>query len=228
MRISVVIPALNEEKYIERTLKSISEQNPYEIIVVDNGSTDKTAEIASKYAKVIKEPEKGVAKARDTGWRIAKGDIIAFTDADTVVGKNWINEIENSLKGDAVAVYGPVYLLDGNIFENFLAKYGFTLFLLINHYLISPHFSGQNFAVKRRALESIDGFNTKLKTAEDVDLSRRLHKKFKNKIIFNKNLKVYTSARRLKAGYLKFFAHHTKNYLRMLIFKRSEDYKIVR
>ncbi len=228
MKISVVIPALNEEKYIERTLKAIVEQSPYEIVVVDNGSTDKTAEIASKYARVVRENRRGVAIARDTGWRHARGEVIAFTDADTVVADNWIEEIEKTLSNKAIAVYGPVYLLDGNILEKFLAKYGFTLFLLINHYLIAPHFSGQNFAVKRRALEKIGGFNTKLKTAEDVDLSRRLHKKFKGRIIFNKNLKVFTSARRLKAGYFKFLIHHTKNYFKMLVFNESEEYRIVR
>ncbi len=228
MKISVVIPALNEEKYIERTLKVISEQSPYEIIVVDNGSTDKTAEIASKYAKVVREHRRGVALARDYGWRVAKGDVIAFTDADTVVAENWIEEIEDSLNSNAVAVYGPVYLFDGNFLENFLAKYGFTLFLLINHYIIAPHFSGQNFAVKRRALEKIGGFNTELKTAEDVDLSRRLHKKYRGRIVFNKNLRVFTSARRLRAGYVRFFVHHIKNYFKMLLFKRAEEYNMVR
>lgn len=94
--ISLVIPAYNETKYLGKLLASVSGQNfyDYEIIVVDNNSTDDTAKIAEQFgAKVIKENRQGVAFARQAGFARAQGDIIATTDADTVLPSDWLAKI---------------------------------------------------------------------------------------------------------------------------------------
>src|SRR6266850_1965290 len=90
--ISVVIPAYNEEKYIENTLKNLPEE--VEIIVVCDACTDKTMSIAEKYAKTYAIKEKNVSKARNYGGSKSKGDIIIFLDADTQISRNFINRIE--------------------------------------------------------------------------------------------------------------------------------------
>lgn len=103
MKVSVIIPAFNEEKLLENCLLSLNnqEEKPYEIIVVDNNSTDKTAEIAEKLgAIVLKEHEQGITFARNTGFNAAKGDIIARTDADTRVPKDWIKRIKLAFEND--------------------------------------------------------------------------------------------------------------------------------
>jgi|Deesub1362A_J573_1020465.scaffolds.fasta_scaffold01000_19 glycosyltransferase involved in cell wall biosynthesis len=217
MKLSVVVPAYNEEKYIESCLRALRNQSiDFELVVVDNASSDATGEIAERYADiVIREERKGVAFARERGWREASGDVVAFTDADTIVPSTWAETITKALQSKAIAAYGPVYLSDGLRHEKLLAKYGFTSFLLFNHFLGMPHFSGQNFAVKRDALEKVGGFNLRLKSAEDVDLSRRLSKL--GEIKFIRDMVVYTSSRRLRKGYLKFFWHHSVNYLSMLL-----------
>jgi glycosyltransferase involved in cell wall biosynthesis len=217
MKLSVVVPAYNEEKYIEPCLRAIRNQSvELELVVVDNASSDNTAAIAEEYADVVvREDRKGVAFARERGWRSAHGDVIAFTDADTIVAPNWTEKIIEAMQGRAIAAYGPVYLSDGLRHEKLLAKYGFTSFLLLNHLLGMPHFSGQNFAVRREALEKVGGFNLKLRSAEDVDLSRRLSKL--GEIKFIRDMVVYTSSRRLRKGYLKFFWHHSVNYFSMLL-----------
>src|SRR3989344_2814273 len=103
LKISVVIPAYNEEKYIAKTLKSLINQDfpreLFEIIVVNNGSTDKTHQVAEKFGvKVIRYNKvQGVSAARDVGSRIAEGEIIAGTDAYTVVPRHWLKTIENDL-----------------------------------------------------------------------------------------------------------------------------------
>lgn len=217
MKISVVIPAYNEELYLSSCLESLSRQseNIHEIIVVDNNSTDRTTKIAEQYAdKIILEERKGVAFARDRGWREATGDIIASTDADTIVDPSWARTIQNNLDGH-VGIFGPVHLKDGKNMENYMAKYGYTAFLKINHAFGFPHFSGQNFAVKRKALEAVGGYNLALSSAEDVDLSKRLIKQ--GRIRFDDNMVVYTSSRRLRVGYYKFLRHHSSNYLSMLL-----------
>jgi glycosyltransferase involved in cell wall biosynthesis len=228
MRLSVVVPAYNEERYLEPCLRALREQGvELELVVVDNASSDATAEIAREYADlVVREERKGVAFARERGWRSAKGEIIAFTDADTVVARDWAERLLEALQHSAIAAYGPVYLSDGLWHEKLLARYAFTGFLLLNHLLGMPHFSGQNFAVRRSALERVGGFNLKLKSAEDVDLSRRLNRL--GRIRFIRDMVVYTSSRRLRKGYLRFLWHHSANYFSLLLTGKARDFEDVR
>ena len=107
-KVSFVIPAYNEEKDIGKLLDSLMAldypKNKYEVIIVDDGSTDRTVEIASKYPiKIIKGPHKGVGVARNLGWRSAKFDIIVFIDADMILHKNFLKEIIKCFKDPKVA-----------------------------------------------------------------------------------------------------------------------------
>jgi len=84
--ISVIIPAANEEKTLPFCLASLKKQtfSNFEVIVIDNNSTDKTAAVAQKFgAKVVSEKKQGIIYARERGFQEAKGEIIARTDADT-------------------------------------------------------------------------------------------------------------------------------------------------
>ena len=101
MKVSVVIPAFNEEKYIGKCLKSVVNQimPADEIIVVNNNCTDKTEVIAKKFgARIVKEKVQGMTPARNRGFNSVKYEIIARTDADTVVPKDWIKIIKNNFK----------------------------------------------------------------------------------------------------------------------------------
>src|SRR5664280_2479526 len=96
--ITVVIAAFNEEKDLPKCLTAITTQDfpkdDYEIIVVDNNSTDKTVEIAKSFgAKVIQEAKQGNTFAVKKGMDSATGEIIANTDADTVVFPDWLSTI---------------------------------------------------------------------------------------------------------------------------------------
>ena len=94
--ISVIVPFLEEEEYIERCLKSLIDQDffrdEYELIFIDNGSTDASAEILRRYSRVIllTEPAGNEYAARNKALELAKCDIIAFTIADYVVERNWL------------------------------------------------------------------------------------------------------------------------------------------
>ena len=95
-KISVIIPAYNEEKYIVKTLQSVHQQDfsDYDIIVITNACTDKTSEIAARYAKVYVTKRKGVSLAKNIGAAKAKGKILVFLDADTILAKNCLSEID--------------------------------------------------------------------------------------------------------------------------------------
>lgn len=96
-KVSVIVPAFNEENYIEKTLQDLISQDyngEFELIVVDNNSTDKTAEIAKKYgALVLLESKKGTRFAYDRGMRNANGEILFLTNADSRIPKNWISSL---------------------------------------------------------------------------------------------------------------------------------------
>ena len=116
MKISVVIPAYNEEAYIGKVLKSLNNQTfkPDEIIVVDNNSNDKTVSIAQKLgAKIVSEKKQGMIHARNKGFNSARFEIIARCDADVVVSKNWVKKIlENFENKNIDALSGPVIYHD--------------------------------------------------------------------------------------------------------------------
>src|ERR1035441_7496265 len=97
LSLSLVIPAYNEERYLDACLKSVQAQTiqPLEVLVVNNNSNDKTAQVASKYSfvKVLSEKEQGIVHARNKGFNSATGDIIGRIDADTVLPTTWIEQV---------------------------------------------------------------------------------------------------------------------------------------
>lgn len=118
--ISIIIPAYNEEKYIERTLESIERQTfkDFEVIVVCNGCTDKTDEIAKKHGcEVIKIEERNVSEARNKGARAAKKGTLVFLDADTLLSEDTLEKISRlngvgvtKVKADSKKLKPRIYL----------------------------------------------------------------------------------------------------------------------
>jgi glycosyltransferase involved in cell wall biosynthesis len=171
MRVSVVIPALNEEAVIETCLKSIRAQNtPCELIVIDNGSTDRTIEIAKEFCdKVFCKPEMTLAQIRDFGVEVSSGDIIVTTDADCVAPPHWLKELTKPFKNPkVVAVGGPFRPINPSILASFFC------FLSAKTQLIGL-FGGANMAYKRSAFNNTLGYEN-ANRAEDWKLSWNLRK----------------------------------------------------
>ena len=103
MDFSVVVPFYNAEQFIERCVRALLEQaypaDRYEILMVDNGSTDSSASIVGKFGRVrlLKEPEQGSYAARNRGIREARGSIVAFTDPDCVPREDWLAQIGRAM-----------------------------------------------------------------------------------------------------------------------------------
>lgn len=199
MNISIVIPAFNEEKRIEACLNSVFDQTqaPYEVIVVDNNSTDRTAEIArSLGAVVVTEKKQGITFARNAGFNASRGEIIARTDADTIVPHDWVERISKHFEKDASldAVSGP-------------AVFGIRMFTPLVRLLVFEtnkkifgHYGlyGPNFALRKSAWERVKNevCLDDEKVHEDTDLAIHIGKM--GKIGYDRDLKVRTSARRLR------------------------------
>src|ERR1035437_8508182 len=126
--ISVVVAAYNEEKDLPKCLTAITTQDfpkdDYEIIVVDNNSTDKTAEIAKSFgARVVQESKQGNTPAVKKGMDSATGEIIANTDADTVVFPDWLSTVKEIFADkDVVGATGSAYVKTGNSLFDYISR----------------------------------------------------------------------------------------------------------
>ncbi|GIW61721.1 MAG: glycosyl transferase [Patescibacteria group bacterium] len=222
--VSVVIPAFNEAKNIHQTLESILNQTyqDFELIVVDNNSTDNTAEIAGRYgAKVIYEPKKGVTHARQAGFLAAKGEIIVSTDADAIHPPDWIERIVKILDSDRslVAVGGIAYLHSGPLSARLVARYLFYPFLVIDKLLSGGwNLSGFSMAVRKDAFLRTGGFDPNLQIGEDIDLSKKLRKL--GKVILRRDIVSTVSGRRYKRGLLKGILDYLPSTVMRIFFRR--------
>jgi len=236
LKISLVIPAHNEEKYIGACLESARKNAAdfCEIIVINNASTDKTAAVAKNFpgVRVVDEPQKGLTKARQRGLVEAGGDIVAYIDADTKMPEQWINKIKYLFEKDAktVCVSGPYIYYDMSFLERAFV-WAYWLFLARTAYLFTRYMVvGGNFAAKKNALEAAGGFDPNISFyGEDTDIARRLHKI--GKVKFPQNLYMYTSARRFRGeGLATAGTHYIINFLSIVFTKKSvtTDYKDIR
>lgn len=208
IKISVIIPAHNEENFLPLCLGSLKNQDfkeNYEIIVVDNNSDDKTVEIAKMFcAKVVVETQRGVCFARSRGAKEARGDIIVSTDSDCVFPSDWLTNIYVAFSGDldAVAVFGPFEYGPkphwGRAYSTILFK-TVEYFYSIKGRLI--YVAASNSAYRKSILEAIGGYNTKLaQGGDEFDLLKKLRRK--GKTIYLPENRVSTSSRRLNKGLL--------------------------
>jgi len=226
--ISVVVPAYNEENYLPHVLASLQAQKtsvPFEILVVDNASRDKTSEIALQMGvRLVKEARPGLTFAREAGFQAARGEIIAYIDADSLAPEDWVEKIYRSFEEhpEAVAVRGHFRYTCQSKFHQWVLD--FFHFTIVEKWLY-PFFKGQviagtNFAVRRGSLEKIGGFNLKIQFyGEDVDIGNRLRKLGK---IETMDCLVLSSDRRFReVGLGKTAVVYLLNSLWLCLFNRS-------
>lgn len=213
--ISVVIPVFNEEILIRNCLEHIKKQSfsNFDLILVDNNSTDASATIAKEYgAKVIFEKKRGNTFALNTGMMHADGEIIAVTDADTKPDENWLKEIANIFSDQNVSAMTGSALVDTqSSFIRAFCSVIYDFFIKINFIIQKPHLSGFNLAVRRRDFMLAGGLDLNYKMSSDVDLGLRI-KKY-GKVVFVKQAIVKTSSRRWDDNFLKTFLEYFIGYL---------------
>jgi glycosyltransferase involved in cell wall biosynthesis len=221
--ISVVIPARNEEMYLGECLQSLTEQDypNYEIIVVNNASTDKTVKVAKRYGvRVVTEEKTGLSYARNRGFDEARGDIIARTDADTVPPINWLSKIKRIFADNpqVVAVSGSDEFYDKGTFVRYSSRLIFWILFYLTRFVFGHYqLSGPNFAVRRNAYRRINVHTDDTEIHEDMDLA--CHISTQGRIFFDPFLIMPISGRKLKSdpGHLlryfrktvyTYFLHH--------------------
>lgn len=179
-RISVVVCSYNGSRTIRDTLEGLKHLDypNFEVIVVNDGSTDATPEIAGDYPfRLISTENRGLSNARNTGWQEATGEIIAYIDDDAYPDPHWLQYLAHSfMTTDFVGVGGPNLAPpgDGPIAECVYNAPGGPVQVLLTD-RIAEHIPGCNMAFRREALKAIDGFDPRYRVAgDDVDLCWRL------------------------------------------------------
>ncbi len=219
MKASVIVPTFDEEAGIEPFLRQFEGQTlrraEFEIIIVDGGSADRTREIASRHAdRVIVQTSNGIGGARNDGVALARAPIIATTDADCRVPRDWLERIAEHFEDPrVVAVCGP----DGPLEPSWKAR---TIFFVVRSLIRLAALAGlyatggTNSAFRRDAFLAVGGYRS-LPHSDDIDLGLRI--RTLGRVVYDPKLYVQLSVRRLeKQGYMRTILLWLKGDLRLL------------
>ncbi|MEI6058632.1 MAG: glycosyltransferase [archaeon] len=235
---SIVVPARNEEKYLARTINHLKSldypKDKYEVIIVESGSTDKTLSVAkkfsSKYIKVYHTNQKGVSKARNFGALKSskKSDWIIFLDADTLLKKNLLNELDNFLeKSKGKYSSGGFQIIPIEKTPKSIA--------MLKFYNIILQINKISFAVQAVRRDCFDfgkgergvGYDDNLKVGEDYKILKDASKI--GKFFFLKTNQVETSTRRFdQIGWTKVFTIWVLGAILPYKLKKKLDYPVIR
>lgn len=239
-RISIVIPTLREEQYLERTLKNLqSLQLPHEIIISDGGSTDGTLEIARRYTDKIvvwdKSHRQTFGEAKNAGAALAQGEYFVFIDADVILPEpeHFFREILNFFAANpkVVAATVPLKVLPDH------ARFGDRFFMeplniwyiLSNNYLHFANASGEFQMVRADAFKRVGGFSEHLIGGEDTDFFNKLGRIGRTRI-YTKLAAYHTCRRPHKVGWVKLYFIWLWQGITVLMFKQTamKEWKVIR
>lgn len=246
MRLAFVIPAYNEDLLIGQCLESViaeversGRRGVVEVIVVDNASTDRTAEIAGSFegVRVVHEPEKGIVHARHAGLVATDAELIANVDADTIMPAGWLDIVFDEFSADPelVALSGPYQYHDlSRPKQMVVAAFYFMTWLvyLLNRFVlrVGSVIQGGNFVFRRDAWERAGGYDRSISFfGEDTDVAVRLSRVGKVKWTFK--LKMLTSGRRMESeGLFMTGTRYVMNFLSVTFRGRpvTKDYTDIR
>jgi glycosyltransferase involved in cell wall biosynthesis len=182
IELSVIIPAKNEAPLLQRTLPSLYASIAHwgghaEVILVDNGSTDTTVEIATSFGcRVMSEPRGTIARLRNRGASASIGTVLAFLDADCLVAANWIRYCFERLENDGIDVVGTRAVPDAS--GSWVQSIWFDL--IVSKRPEFPNWIGtSNLLIKSDTFIDAGGFDENLETAEDVAFCNRIRQRGK-------------------------------------------------
>lgn len=228
MHLSVVIPAYNSEKSLYYCLESLTNQSipkaSYEVIVVDDGSTDRTSEIARDFnVKYLFQENQGPASARNKGVRNASGEIVLFTDSDCVPDHNWMQEMISPFKDpEIVSVKGAYKTRQKELAARFAQAEFEDRYDLLQKSVTIDMVDTYSAAFRKDIFLNMGGFDENFPVAnnEDTDLSYRLASKG-YKLVFNPRAFVYHTHPDALLKYLKL--KFRRGYWRMVVYRRYPD-----
>ncbi len=230
-KISIVIPALNEEKFLPYLLTSLTKQTKkdFSVVIVDGSSKDKTVEIAESFSsklpklKVIVSEKAGLPLQRNIGARATRGEWLVFLDADNTVHPYFIERLECFIKEHEPQLFTSWFRPDSEVSGDAMFTLIANLFVegsIIFHRPIAP---GPLAVVRREVFELVGGYNEALTFGEDYDLTQRIAAKGISLQILRETLYVLSLRRVRKEGKLRFIRLYAKAALLVLLTKKNLD-----
>jgi glycosyltransferase involved in cell wall biosynthesis len=224
--ISIVIPVYNGEAFIRGCLESLQSQDyigGMEVVVVDDASTDKTADVVRKFpVKLIEQQHKGPAAARNLGARSSSGDILLFTDADCVPERNWVSEMTKSFTEGISGVQGAYKTKQPFLAARFAQLEIEDRYELMKKATYIDFIGTYAAGYKKSVFLSAGGFDESFPIAsgEDPELSFRLAEAG-HKMVFNPNAIVYHTHPESLKKYLR--QKFWRAYWRNLLYKKHKS-----
>ncbi len=228
MTVSVIIPAYNASLTIAKTLTALRRQDfrqDLEIIVVDDGSTDRTSSVVDGFAGVryVRQDNAGPASARNHGARLSRGTVLCFTDSDCIPHADWISRLVGGFRHNDVGVVCGSYGIANP--QSRLAR-GIHGEILFRHQVLMPDFpkvfGSYNFSIQKQVFDQVGGFSTTYRQAsgEDNDLSYKVLKSGQ-RIFFERRALVDHEHPQQVWQYLKEQFRH--GYWRVAMYTRHPD-----
>jgi glycosyltransferase involved in cell wall biosynthesis len=232
MTLSIIVPTRNEEDIIAQTLRELHDnltEIDHEIIVTDDASTDHTREIAAHYARIVPHIFEGrstIGANRNNGARTAKGEYLAFIDADVFVPapnlffQRLIQIFEDDPNVLGVTVKIKIFKDQSSFTDTAVLEFMGFIYWFNNNLLHSGSASGEFQMVRRSAFEKLRGYDETLPVSEDSDFFLRLSKIGRTHMEWG--LTAYTTNRRARQlGWPKLLWLWMMNYFSILLFKKS-------
>jgi glycosyltransferase involved in cell wall biosynthesis len=191
LKVSIIIPMKNEENNIRLCLDSIAgnsfPKEQYEIICIDNGSTDRTLEVASSYTKNLYQlPDATISALRNYGAQRAQGEYLAFIDSDCAADTSWLQAASMYFGSESMVCFGSTPDIPSD--ATWVQKTWYLSKQIRSDVQRVEWLESMNLIVKKDVFREVGGFNEKLVTCEDVDLCYRIGRKYQ--IISDKKIRV--------------------------------------
>lgn len=231
-KLSLVIPALNEEKFLPHLLTSLTKQTKqdFEVVVVDGSSKDRTVEIAQSFCsklsslKVIVSEKAGLPLQRNLGARATNGEWLLFIDADSRLLPYFIERIEWFIEAQKPMLFTSWFRPDSEVSGDALFTLVANFFVEGSIYFHRPIAPGPLIAVKRDVFEIINGFNEALTFGEDYDLTQRIAERGVALQMLRETLYEYSLRRVRREGKLRFMGLYAMAALRVLLTKKNLEH----
>ena len=195
-RISVIVPVYNTAATLPACIESLMALDLYDIIMVDNNSTDSSVEIIRGYPKIalLSEGKQGAYAVRNTGIRHSKSDILAFTDSDCAVASDWLEQVLASLEPpESCILIGQLFPVTDSSTLTILASHRKSCCEFIFNSDINALYFGQggDMAVKRRVFEKMGLFAEKMRGSDSLLVQQSVARDGTTGVVYNSSAVVY-------------------------------------
>jgi len=229
---SIIIPALNEERYLPLLLRDISRQTfqDFEVIIVDGNSQDKTVKKARSFSNLIKNltiisSSRNVSIQRNNGARIAKGKHLLFNDADNRLPKYFLEGLHYQVRVNPSDVYTTWFLPDTNLASDKAIATLYNLEIEALKQLNTPGAVGALIGCKKKVFSTVGGFNPKVGFAEDTEFIRQSVKRGFNFKIIQEPRFIYSLRRFRRDGLIKSIQKYAVLNLKYLTNRKVDQVK---